>query len=61
VQETNLTVKGARAAKGVILEKLLLRSPLAGLVSDVWVKFVTGKGVSVEAVILEEQRTVSRN
>ena len=61
VQEANLTVKGARAAKGVILEKQWLRSPLAGLVSDVRVKSVTGKGVSVEVVILEEERTVSRN
>jgi hypothetical protein len=43
-------VKGARAAKGVILEKQWLRSPLAGLVSDVRVK-----GASVEVVILEER------
>jgi hypothetical protein len=61
VQEANLTVKGARAAKGVILEKQWLRSPLAGLVSDVRVKSVTGKGVSVEVVILEEERVGSRN
>jgi hypothetical protein len=61
VQEANLTVKGARAAKGVILEKQWLRSPLAGLVSDVRVKSVTGKGVSVEVVILEEDRLGSRN
>jgi hypothetical protein len=39
----------------VILEKQWLRSPLAGLVSDVRVKSVTGKGVSVEVVILEER------
>ena len=55
VKEANLAVKGARAAKGVILEKQWLRSPLAGLVSDVRVKSVTGKGVSVEVVILEER------
>jgi hypothetical protein len=61
VQEANLTVKGARAAKSVILEKQWLRSPLAGLVSDVRVKSVTGKGVSVEVVILEEERTASKN
>jgi hypothetical protein len=61
VQEANLTVKGARATKGVILEKPWLRSPLAGLVSDVRVKSVTGKGVSVEVVILEEERVGSRN
>jgi hypothetical protein len=60
-QEANLTVKGAQAAKGVILEKQWLRSPLAGLVSDVRVKSVTGKGVSVEVVILEEERIVSKN
>jgi hypothetical protein len=52
MQEANLTVKGARAAKEVILEKQWLRSPLAGLVSDVRVKSVTGKSVSVEVVIL---------
>ena len=61
VQEANLTVKGARAAKGVILENQWLRSPLAGLVSDVRVKSVTGKGVSVEVVILEEEKVGSRN
>ena len=55
VQEATLTVKGIRAAKGVILEKQWLRSPLAGLVSDVRVKSVTGKCVSVEVVILEEE------
>jgi membrane-bound metal-dependent hydrolase YbcI (DUF457 family) len=55
VQEANLTVKGARAMKGVILEKQWLRSPLSGLVSEVRVKSVTGKGVSVEVVILEER------
>lgn len=60
VQEANLTVKGARAAKGVILEKQWLRSPLAGLVSDVRVKSVTGKGVSVEVVILEERSKPER-
>jgi hypothetical protein len=34
---------------------------LSGLVSDVRVKSVTGKGVSVEVVILEEERVGSRN
>jgi multidrug resistance efflux pump len=34
-QEANLTIKGARAANGVILERQWLRLPLAGLVSDV--------------------------
>ena len=58
---TNLTVKGTRAARGVILEKQWLRSPLAGLVSDVRVKSVIGKGVSVEVVILEEEQTGLRN
>jgi hypothetical protein len=53
-------VRPLRAAKGVILEKQWLRSPLAGLVSDVRVKSVTGKGVSVEVVILEEERVGSR-
>ena len=38
----------------MILEKQWLRSPLAGLVSDVRVKSVTVKGVSVEVMILEE-------
>jgi hypothetical protein len=60
VQEANLTVKGARAAKKVILEKQRLRSPLAGLVSDVRVKSVTGKGVLVEVVILEERSKPER-
>jgi hypothetical protein len=54
-------VRPPRAAKGVILEKQWLRSPLAGLVSDVRVKSVTGKGVSVEVLILEEERTISKN
>ena len=55
MQEADLTVKGARAARGVILEKQWLRSLLARLVSDVRVKSVTGKSVSVEVVILEKQ------
>jgi hypothetical protein len=60
MQEANLTVKGARAAKGVILEKQWLRSPFVGLVSDVRVKSVTGKGVSMEVVILEERSKPAR-
>jgi hypothetical protein len=60
VQEANLTVKGARAANGVILEKQWLRSPLSGLVSDVRVKSVTGKGVLVEVVIIEERSKPER-
>jgi hypothetical protein len=53
-------VEGARAVKDVILEEQWLCSPLAGLVSDVRVKSVTGKGVSVEVVILEEEGTVAK-
>jgi hypothetical protein len=60
IHELVLT-RSPRAAKGVILEKQWLRSPLAGLVSDVRVKSVTGKGVSVEVLILEEERTISKN
>ena len=53
VQQANLTVKGARAARSAVLERQWVRSPLAGFVSEVRVKSVTAKGITLEVMLLE--------
>ena len=58
--QANLTVKGARAATSAVLEKQWVRSPLAGLVSEVRVKSVTAKGITLEVVLLEEGKKVGK-
>ena len=54
-----LTIKGAAISRQSTLEKQWVRSPIAGLVSEVKVKSVTAKGVTLEIVVLEEE--VKRN
>jgi hypothetical protein len=57
VQATKLSVNGAKLARTSVLEKQWVRSPMAELVSDVRVKPVTVKGVSLEVVLLEQVRS----
>jgi membrane-bound metal-dependent hydrolase YbcI (DUF457 family) len=54
-QQAKLTIQGARASKASTLEKQWVKSPIAGLVSEVKVKSVTAKGVTLEVVLLEEE------
>ena len=60
VQAAKLTVNGAKSARALVLEKQWVRSPLSGLVSQVRVKSVTVKGVSLEVVLLERQQVVGK-
>jgi membrane-bound metal-dependent hydrolase YbcI (DUF457 family) len=53
VQAAKLTVSGAELARAASLEKQWVRSPMAGLVSEVRVKSVTLKGVSLEVVLVQ--------
>lgn len=55
VQAAKLTVNGVKLARAASLEEQWVRSPMAGLVSEVRVKSVTVKGVSLEVVLLEHQ------
>jgi membrane-bound metal-dependent hydrolase YbcI (DUF457 family)/biotin carboxyl carrier protein len=52
VQAAKLTVNGAKSARVAGLEKQWVRSPMAGLVSEVRVKSVTVKGITLEVVLL---------
>jgi multidrug resistance efflux pump len=51
VQAAKLTVNGAKLARAASLEKQWVRSPMSGLVSEVRVKSVTVRGISLEVVI----------
>jgi membrane-bound metal-dependent hydrolase YbcI (DUF457 family) len=55
VQAAKLTVNGVKLARAASLEKQWVRSPMAGLASEVRVKSVTVKGVLLEVVILENR------
>jgi multidrug resistance efflux pump len=54
-QQAKLTIQGAKSSKAATLEKQWVKSPIAGLVSEVKVKSVTAKGVTLEIVLLEEE------
>jgi hypothetical protein len=51
-----LVIQDSRPFNSATLEKQWVKSPIAGLVSEVKVKSVTAKGVTLEIVILEEER-----
>jgi membrane-bound metal-dependent hydrolase YbcI (DUF457 family) len=53
VQAAKLTVNGVKLARAASLEKQWVRSPMAGLVSEVRVKSVTVKGITLEVVLLD--------
>jgi membrane-bound metal-dependent hydrolase YbcI (DUF457 family) len=54
VQAAKLMVNGAKLSRASVLEKQWVRSPMAGLVSEVRVKSVTVKGISLEVMLLAE-------
>ncbi len=54
INEAKLTVRGAESAQGALLEKQWVRSPMAALVTDVKIKAVTSKGVTLELILLED-------
>ena len=51
VQAAKLSVNGAKLARAASLEKQWVRSPMAGLVSDIRVKSVTLKGITLEVIL----------
>ncbi len=61
VQAAKLSINGAKLARAASLEKQWVRSPLAGLVSEVRVKSVTVKGITLEVVVLEQETKRSVN
>jgi membrane-bound metal-dependent hydrolase YbcI (DUF457 family)/biotin carboxyl carrier protein len=60
-QQAKLTIQGAKSSKAATLEKQWVKSPIAGLVSEVKVKSVTVKGITLEIVLLEEDRSIGPN
>jgi hypothetical protein len=56
-----LTIQGAKSLKAATLEKRWVKSPIAGLVSEVKVKSVTPFAVTLEIVILEEDVRRDKN
>jgi multidrug resistance efflux pump len=61
VQAAKLKVNGAKLARAASLEKQWVRSPIAGLVSEVRVKSVTVKGIALEVVLLQVPRLTLPN
>jgi hypothetical protein len=55
VKEHVSTIQDERLFNAATLEKQWVKSPIAGLVSEVKVKSVTAKGVTLEIVLLEEE------
>ena len=51
----NFGLNDTYLVKTATLEKQWVRSPIAGLVSEVKVKSVTVKGITLEIVLLEEE------
>ena len=56
-----MTVKGAQAARSAVLENQWVHSPVAGLVSEVRVKGMPAKGITLEVVPLEAEVKAGEN